>query len=137
MSRALEYLLYDDPNEFRGVVYFIEGSSSIKVGFTTALGKRLADLRTGSAESLSLMDYARAGKDVEAELHKILASERLSGEWFAFTDKTEDLIYLISDFLETFDDEDDRLLDGRDTHILTVDELRHLVANPYFWRADE
>lgn len=137
MTRALADLLDDDPDEFRGIVYFIEASSAIKVGFTTDLGKRLADLRTSSAESLSIMDYARAGKEVEAEIHRILASERRSGEWFAATDKTVDLIYLISDFLDTFDDEDDRCLDGRDSHVLTVEELRHLVANPYFWRADE
>lgn len=138
MTRALADLLDDDPDGFRGIVYFIEDAeTSIKVGFTTDLGKRLADLRTASAGSLSIMDYARAGKDVEAEIHKLLASERLNGEWFNYTDKTVDLIYLISDFLDTFDDEDDRCLDGRDSHILTIDELRHLVANPYFWRADE
>ncbi len=62
-------------------------------------------------------------------------SERIKGEWFRQSDKTMDLIYLISDFLETFDDNDEDQ-DGRDVHELTVEELHDIMARPYYWAAD-
>lgn len=135
MTRALPDLLESDPMEPRGIVYFIEGDGVIKIGFSTDVGKRLADLRTGTAAKIELIEYARASREVERAIHQILASERVRGEWFKASDKTIDLMYLISDFLDTFDDEDDRGLDGRDSHVLTVTELRDIVARPYHWQA--
>jgi hypothetical protein len=46
-----------------------------------------------------------------------------------------DLIYLISDFLEIFDDNDEDTY-GRDTHVLTLEELADIQARPYFWVAE-
>jgi len=125
----------DEPVTRKEHVYFIEGDSAVKIGYSTDMYKRLADLRTGSKEPMVLIDYAMAGREVERELHRILASERLSGEWFKTTDKTMDLIWLISDFLETFDDNDEDI-DGRDTHVLTLEELADIQARPYWWRVD-
>jgi len=126
-----------DENAHRGIVYFITADDdTVKVGYTTHLGKRFADLKTGSSKAMAIMDYVRADKRVEAAIHKELQSERLSGEWFKETDKTLDLLYLISDFVETFDDNDEDT-DGRDAHIFTVEELHDIIARPYFWRADD
>lgn len=133
MTRALADLLDTDPiTSHRGIVYFAEGGDGIKIGYTTDLGKRLADLRTAAASNITVAEYARAGKDVERELHRLLASEHIAREWFRDTDKTVDLMYLISDFLDKFDDDIDGM-DGRDCHILTVEELRDIVARPYWW----
>lgn len=129
--RALADLM--DTDDHRGVVYFAVSGDAIKVGYTTDVAKRIADLRTGSAKNIEMLDYVRAGRDVEIEIHRLLSDHRLRGEWFKY-DEAEELMDLISDFIDTFDDEDDRCLDGRDSHILTVEELLHLVANPYFWR---
>jgi hypothetical protein len=136
--RPLSAIADDDPITHRGIVYFIGSGDAIKIGYSTDLQKRIADLKTGAAADIELLDYARAGRDVERELHSILASERIRGEWFKASDKTEDIMDLISDFLDDeFSDEDDRCLDGRDAHILMVAELRRVAANPYFWRADD
>jgi hypothetical protein len=132
----MNHLAEDDPfPEHRGVVYFIAAGDAIKIGYSTDVHKRIADLRTGAATEATLIEYVRAGRDVERELHTILASERIRGEWFNASDKTEELMWLVADFLEDeFSDEDERFLDGRDAHILTVAELRQVAANPYFWR---
>jgi hypothetical protein len=123
--------LIDDPTH-RGVVYFITSGETVKIGYTTHLGKRLGDLKTGSPISMTVMDYVRADKSIEAALQKALQSERLSGEWFTMSDKTQDLLYMVSDFVETFDD-DTEDLDGRDAHILTMAELLDMMARPYHW----
>lgn len=131
-------LLDADPitlTEASKVVYFLEAPGAFKIGFSTHLYKRLADLRTSSAVKITLYDYVLGDRRLEKELHRILASERMSGEWFADSDKTVDLISLISDYLETFDD-DENDLDGRDVHVLTVEELHDIMARPYYWAAD-
>lgn len=134
MSYYLDKLLFEDENAFRGIVYFLEGNDAIKIGYTTHLGKRLADLNTSSPFPITLCEYARADKQVERELHKLLASERLNGEWFKASDKVWDMIELVSAFLEMeFSDEVELGVDGRDSHILTVEELREIVARPYYW----
>lgn len=120
----------------RGLVYFIEdGIDAIKIGYSTDIHRRLTDLKTGSDRHLSLVDYAIGDRSIERELHRLLASERIRGEWFKQTDKTMDLIYLISDFLETFDDNDEDT-DGRDTHVLTHEDLADIQERPYWWRAE-
>lgn len=129
---TLEEIYETDPAAPRGIVYFIESAGRVKIGYTTHLGKRLADLNTSSPTKLTVMDYARADKAVERMLHAELASERVVGEWFRLSDKTQDLLFLISDFLETFDDNEEDT-DGRDRHILTVDEVRDIIARPYHW----
>lgn len=132
----MNHLAEDDPfPEHRGVVYFIKSGDAIKIGFSTDVYKRIADIKTGATSEVFLLEYARAGREVERELHSMLKSERIRGEWFKASDKTEDIMWLVGDFLEDeFSDLDDRFLDGRDAHILTVDELRRVVAHPYFWR---
>lgn len=132
---TLQQIYEAGPAAERGIIYFIQANDTVKVGYTTHLYKRLADLNTSSPVKLTLMDYVRGAKNVEAALHRELASERLSGEWFKATDKTMDLLDLISDFVETFDDNDDDT-DGRDLHVLTVEELRAVIARPYYWAKD-
>lgn len=121
-----------DQPDFKGMVYFIASTDRVKIGYTTHLGKRLADLNTGSPVELFVMDYVRANKRVEAALHDELSSQRVVGEWFELSDRTQDLLFAVSDFVETFDDNDNDL-DGRDQHVLTEDELRRIIEKPYFW----
>jgi hypothetical protein len=133
----LDQIYAADENAPRGIVYFLEcgGDDAVKVGYTTHLWKRIGDLRTSSAKPLTLMDYVRADKRVEKALHLALKSERLTGEWFKASDKTLDLLYMVSDFIETFDDNDEDT-DGRDAHVLTLDELQEVMARPYHWAID-
>lgn len=148
MTRAIADLIDTDPitlseatlmrdveREFerQAIVYFITGGDAVKIGYSTTVYKRLGDLQSASSEPLTLADYALGTRRLEKELHKLLASERIKGEWFRQSDKTMDLIYLISDFLELFDD-DDEDRDGRDVHELTVEELHDIMARPYYWR---
>lgn len=87
---------YVNPDEFkddrrqrflsrRGVVYFIEAEATdlVKVGFTTGLPKRMADLRTALPIALRLIAEVKGTRAKEFEIHRDLAPHRIRGEWFS------------------------------------------------------
>lgn len=53
-----------------------------KIGVTTNLKQRLSMLKTGSHCTLEVFATLEGGKDLEAELHREFADDRLNGEWF-------------------------------------------------------
>ena len=112
-----------------GLVYFIANQQArlVKIGFTTHIGKRFADLQTASGAKLSLVRHFRAGRDVEKEIHRFLSSERTVGEWFTLSEKTEDLMDEIADFINSEDDD----LDERE-HTVTVSDFRKIVSSPSY-----
>jgi len=69
----------------QGTIYFIEaiGLDYVKVGFTTDLEKRMADLRTALPVRLMLLGSITGPATLEGELHTALAAHRHTGEWFA------------------------------------------------------
>lgn len=69
------------------VVYFVsDGDDRVKIGTTTSLRRRLSALRTASATPLTLLATTPGDRSGEAILHKRLAKDRLTGEWFEFSD---------------------------------------------------
>lgn len=70
-------------------VYFLRSSASglIKIGHSRNINKRLANLRTGSHESLELICQIPTGRAVKLEkfLHAYFDSRRVRGEWFELT----------------------------------------------------
>jgi hypothetical protein len=75
------------------LVYFIEiGRRAIKIGFSTNLEKRLADLQRGTLEALSVLATFPGGRDLDRKFHVLFACSKIRNEFFRDDG-------LISDFL--------------------------------------
>jgi hypothetical protein len=70
------------------VVYVLgsPGSTTVKIGRTTNLTKRLGDIQRMSPVPLSVLWTTPGGSELEAQLHRHFASLRSHGEWFTFPD---------------------------------------------------
>lgn len=64
-------------------IYAIEAETGlIKIGHTRELRSRLSELRANNCAALKPLGYARGTREQEADLHRLLASEHVRGEWF-------------------------------------------------------
>lgn len=64
------------------VVYFIQSAEGpIKIGYTSELGRRRANLATPEGLGVVLASI-RGGPDLEGHIHSLLAEHRMHGEWF-------------------------------------------------------
>ena len=75
------------------VVYLICSQTNdlnlYKIGFTKRdIKKRIADLQTGNANEIYLIDYfeSKWSTKIERYLHKLFKEKRLKGEWFSLSD---------------------------------------------------
>jgi hypothetical protein len=68
------------------VVYVLgtPGSNTVKIGRTTNLAKRLADIQRMSPVPLSVLWSTPGGHELETRLHRHFATHRSHGEWFTF-----------------------------------------------------
>jgi hypothetical protein len=68
------------------LVYFVKTrfSSTVKIGMTKALSKRLKALQTGASEPIDVVAVVPGPPELERSLHKIFDQYRLAGEWFAY-----------------------------------------------------
>jgi hypothetical protein len=64
------------------LVYFVKiGKNAIKIGVTTNLVKRLASLKTASAESAQVVAVFPGDRGLEKRLHKLFAGSRIRNEF--------------------------------------------------------
>lgn len=73
-----------------GLVYAIQSvihGSPVKVGYSNAAGMegRVASLQTGNPYRLRVLATAGAYMSHEQRAHKVLAPDRLTGEWFGWS----------------------------------------------------
>ena len=99
---------YEEDIKVQGptVTYFIEaiGTGRIKIGKTNDVPRRLATLQTGSPFRLAI----RATTSIpERELHRRFRRNRVSGEWFTFTDEIAALIEEINNPAKPENDTDE------------------------------
>lgn len=68
-------------------VYFLlsKKSKTLKIGYSSHLSNRIKSLQSSSPDSLTLPKAIPGSKQLEAELHKKFAANRLHGEWFSAT----------------------------------------------------
>lgn len=66
------------------IVYVIEQDGYVKIGSTTTLKKRLAQLQTGCAVPLRLVGTCSGGFAREKALQREFGAWRRHGEWFKF-----------------------------------------------------
>jgi hypothetical protein len=65
------------------VVYFVRiARRAIKIGFTTDLRRRCADLQCTSPDDISVLTVFPGGKDLERKLHRLFAHLRIRNELF-------------------------------------------------------
>jgi len=62
------------------------GSATVKIGRTTNLRRRLADIRHMSPVPLAILWTHPGGRELEGNLHRYFAKLRSHGEWFTFQD---------------------------------------------------
>jgi len=76
-------------------IYFVQSidGGPVKIGYTTQLPKRLADLRSMNPRFLVLLASMPGTEDDERRLHERFSTTRLHGEWFK---STTDLVALIA-----------------------------------------
>jgi hypothetical protein len=72
------------------------------VGFSTekALPARLAALQTGNPHLLRIIAQAKGYPRYERRAHIVLAADRMAGEWFAWTTRTEAFVRALSQGIE-------------------------------------
>ncbi len=67
----------------KSVVYFVQSDTGpIKIGVTSALKLRLAELQTGCPYALTLLLAIPGDQKVERRLHGFFSESRTKGEWF-------------------------------------------------------
>ena len=66
------------------VVYFVQAETSqlIKIGWSARLANRIAALRTGSPERLTVLKTIPGDCQLESEIHQRFRHLRHHGEWF-------------------------------------------------------
>lgn len=75
-----------EPSPPTEIVYMLgtPGSNTVKIGRTTNLRKRLADIQRMSPVPLAALWTHPGGSELETNLHHHFAPLRSHGEWFAF-----------------------------------------------------
>lgn len=77
-------------------VYFIQSGDGgpIKIGYSTNVAVRLADLQTASPHDLTLLASLPGGPKLEKVIHRGFDEHRIKGEWFR---PAEDLLTFIEE----------------------------------------
>lgn len=65
-----------------GFVYFLKMGGSVKIGFSTKVGKRLRAIQTSCPEPAEIIKIIPGSDQTERYFHAHFASHRQSGEWF-------------------------------------------------------
>ena len=78
---------FDFPRETE-CVYVVGDSDQciVKIGWSTNLRTRLADLRCTSAFPVTVLWATPGGRELEDALHRRFDDQRFKGEWFDFPD---------------------------------------------------
>lgn len=63
-------------------VYFIRHQHLVKIGYSSNLGQRAAQIINEIAGPAEFVGHMPGERDLEAHLHKVFASQRFAGEWF-------------------------------------------------------
>lgn len=72
------------------ITYVIKTDAYYKIGCTTNIAQRIQSLKNGCPTEITLL--FTIDKNVETELHRMFASKRIRGEWFALDDNDIDSI---------------------------------------------
>ena len=65
-----------------GYVYFLKSGNAFKIGFSKGPIKRASDIQTDLSNGISSLTLVKGTRTNEKTLHKLLARQNISGEWF-------------------------------------------------------
>lgn len=83
-------------------LYIVKAGPAVKVGVTTNISARLRVLNTNCPYKIRLYTFVPFwGEYEEAVLHSWLDSERIKGEWFAFSEHTKETINNVKNTVRT------------------------------------
>lgn len=89
-------------------LYIVKAGPAVKVGVTTNISARLGVLNTNCPYQIWLYTFVPFwGEHEEAVLHSWLESERIKGEWFAFSEHTKETINSVKDTVRKIHDGDE------------------------------
>jgi hypothetical protein len=71
--------------EMKGDLYFIRCGRAVKIGHTTNIAQRLANMQVNTPEEIDCLLLLRGQGHCEREWHKRFAADRIRGEWFWLT----------------------------------------------------
>lgn len=76
-------------------VYFIlaRRCRAVKIGFSINPALRIKEIQTMCPEKLTFLGQIRGSQRSERELHCLLATERLHGEWFKVSPRTYEILF--------------------------------------------
>lgn len=80
------------------------GYEYVKIGISSSPNARLNELQTGNPKRLSVLGHFNAGVmagRLERLVHAALDTDRMQGEWFVFSSRTQALIELLSVLVES------------------------------------
>jgi len=88
-ARILNSMLSSIPH-----VYFLYARelNTVKIGYTTEIQQRVANLQTGYPYALDLAGTIMGGQYIESVLHKKLKNNLISGEWFYVDGMVADVV---------------------------------------------
>lgn len=83
-----------------GFVYFLGNmeASTVKVGFTRSLRKRVGVLQTGNHNRLEVFVCIRARPHIERAIHSALSPFKIRNEWYDHDACVDDLLRKIEDY---------------------------------------
>ncbi|QIG75025.1 hypothetical protein EVC14_027 [Rhizobium phage RHph_I3_18] len=83
-----------------GFVYFLGNaeSSTVKIGFTRSLRKRVSVLQTGNHSQLEVFACIRAHPHIERAIHSALSRFKIRNEWYDHDACVDDLLRKIEDY---------------------------------------
>jgi len=64
------------------VVYLIGAPGFLKIGHSSRIETRFADLRTSTPLDLSLLGVLKGSRPLERDLHRLFSEHRVRGEWY-------------------------------------------------------
>lgn len=76
-------------------VYFAQARtdpSTVKIGFTSDMAKRKQNMSVSSPGGIAILATVTGGKETEDYLHTKFADDRVSGEWFQFSEPIREFI---------------------------------------------
>ena len=75
-------------------VYFVldEDANAVKIGYATNPSIRIASLRTANIHPLIPLLLLKGGRELELELHKKFHADRITHEWFHYSDDIKQFI---------------------------------------------
>jgi hypothetical protein len=75
-------------------VYFLrrDGTDEVKIGYSTQVNFRMANLRGANGGKLTLLATVSGGRDAESRLHKRFSRYRIQGEWYRLDGKLAEYV---------------------------------------------